>query len=308
MDQTQEDLALERAEQFESIPWSQLVPDTAAKNKRILIIGATVVAGVVIGLVGGRIIRGATQPGVVATLPPIAAPEVAVAPALDETPSVQVVIPTTLATIPLGQTPLPPQLYSEADLMAVLPEEEMRAAVMRAEWFVTDYFTIDGESSAAADVVAALPDGYGAVPLPHQSAQAGISYVEWARAYRVEPLEPARYRVAVAFRTLSGPAVGNLTRSSVRAVAVDVEVGPDGATGVLDFPSPLEPPGTLALEASTPPDMDAPAEVLTGALQTATLVGSDPAPLLTGLDNAGWRVVVLVGDESGLRWPMSIRP
>ena len=36
------------------------------------------------------------------------------------------------------ETPLPPRLYSQADLMAVIPEAERRLAIMRAEWFITN--------------------------------------------------------------------------------------------------------------------------------------------------------------------------
>ncbi len=314
MEQKQEEEAAAHAEQFESIPWSSLVPDSNPRNKRILIVVATVVAGIAIGLIGGRLIRGTTQSGVVVALPSVGIAKSVATPAPFSVPlsvppiAGQPVMPTTVVLAPSIQTPLPPQLFSEADLMAVLPEEEIRAAVMRAEWFVTDFFTIDGESSSAGDITAALPDGHVAVPLPHQSTEAGISYVEWARAYRVEPLGPARYRVAVAFRTLAGRVVGNLTRAPVRAVTVDVAVGPDGATAVSDFPSPTLPPATLALTFVEVTEMDTPPEVLAGALQDATAVGSDPAPFLAGLDATGWRVVVLVGDASGLRWPLVVRP
>jgi len=313
MDQKQEEEAAAHTEQFESIPWSSLVPDADPRTRRILIIVATVVAGVVIGLIGGRLIRSTTQSGVV-VLPSVGAAESVAVPAPAAVPpptspiAAQPATPTTVVLAESIQTPLPPRLFSEADLMAVLPEEEMRAAVMRAEWFVTDFFTIDGGSSSAGDITDALPDGHAAVPLPHQSTEAGISYVEWARAYRLEPLGPARYRVFVAFRTLGGPAVGNLTRAPVRAVTVDVEVGPDGATAVSDFPSPTPPPATLALTPVEVTEMDAPPEVLADALQAATTVGSDAAPFLAGLDATGWRVVVLVGDASGLRWPLVVRP
>jgi hypothetical protein len=313
MEQKQEEEAAEQAERFESIPWASLVPDNSSRNRRVVIIGVTVVVGVVIGLVGGRIVRSAAQPAVVMTLPPMAAPETVAAPdpAVPVTPVdvplVDVVVATTGDPGPGLLTPLPPQLYSEADLMAVLPEEEMRTAVMRAEWFVTDFFTVDGESSAIADISAALPDGHGAAPFPHSAGGSGISYVEWARAYFVEPLGPARYRVSVAFRTLAGPAVGNLVRTPVRAVTVDIEVGPDGATGVSDFPSPAPAPPSLALPAIDTPDMDAPPDILASALQSTSGVGTNPAPFLTGLDDEGWRIVVLIGDESGLRWPLVVR-
>lgn len=315
MDQDQQELAAERAEQFESIPWSQLVPDTASRNRRYLIIGATVVIGVLIELIGGRLVRSVTQPGVVVTLPLVAERSTAATALVEPLAAVQaetqpdaipVVVPTASAGMPV--TPIPPQLYSEADLMAVLPEEEIRIALMRAEWFITDYFTVDGESSAIADDTAALPDGHTAIPLPHSSPGTGISYVEWARAFHLEPQGPAQYRVSVAFRTLAGPTVGSLSRTPVRAVSVDVRVGIDGGSAVIDFPAPVEPPRALVLAAVEVPELDAPSDVLTDALAAATAVGGEPVPIVAGLDEDGWRVVVLVGDASGLRWPLTARP
>jgi len=168
----------------------------------------TVLIGVLVGLAAGSVLRRDGGRSTVVTLPPIAAATpAAVAPDLIERADDPVPIsadqsPPLLIEPSSAVAPVAPRLYSEADLMAVLPEEEMRAAVMRAEWFVTDFFTVDGASSAESDVTAALATPPDEVPLPHATATDGISYVEWARAFFVEPVEPGIYRVSVAFRTL----------------------------------------------------------------------------------------------------------
>ena len=101
-------------------------------------------AGIILGLLGGRIMRGDAVGSMFVTLPPVAADEGGVA----EPPESPVEEPIfTAASSPdrslpppvrAVETPLPPRLYSEADLMAVIPEEERRLAIMRAEWFITN--------------------------------------------------------------------------------------------------------------------------------------------------------------------------
>jgi hypothetical protein len=311
MEQNQQEEAQKQAERFESIPWASLVPERNPNLRRYLAVALTVVVGVVLGVVGGRILRGDTGRSVVVSppaavpsqipMPQTAQPTVAPAPS-----SLQAIVAEPTPS-PVVNVPAPPRLYSEADLMAVMPEEEMRAAAMRAEWFVTDFFTVDGEASAGADVLAALPAGIGNSPLPHIDG-GGISYVEWARAFFVEPLGPARYHIEVAFRSLAGPGPGQLVRGPVRAVSVEVRLGVDGETIVADYPAPIEMPPALQLEGDEVAEADAPPEILAEALAAASAVGSDPAVVLTGLDDDGWRIVVMVGDESGLRWPLAVRP
>ena len=313
MDQKLQAEARDKAEQFESIPWASLAPPRNVGTRRLLSIAGTLIAGVGLGVVAGGALQSDAGRSVTVTLAPVGA-----AGATGLQPDGPTPAAPTLPNPALPEAPAPareetenvpaaPRLYSEADLMAVMPEEEMRAAAMRAEWFVTDFFTVDGDVSAVSDVLAALPTGRSALPLPHGSGS-GLSHVEWARAYLVEPLGPGRYRVAVAFRTLAGPARGELVRSPARAVTVDVQVGADGATRVADYPAPLGFPPSLEVEVTVIPEMQASPDVLGGALTAASSVGTEPAVLLAGLDADGWRIVVLVGDQSGLRWPLAVRP
>lgn len=302
MSQSEKD-ALDQAQHFESIPWSALAQNANSRSRRYVAIFVLVAVGAALGFFGGRIVRGFTSQGVVVTLPPLAG-GVPLAAATPAEPTV-VVVPTTEASVDPGALLLP-QVYSEADLMAVLPEEEMRLAVMRAEWFVRDFFTVDGPSAALDDVRSVLPEELGEVDLPHRSV-GGVAYVEWARAFIVEPLGPARYRVSVAFRSLVGEGSGSLARSAVRGVAVDVEVSPEGVTSVLDFPSPVPAPGSARSTITLPSEAEAPPEVVAAALNAVADAGDDAQLVSAGLDGDQWRLMFLVTDASGYRWPVVVR-
>lgn len=183
-------------EHYESVPWSALTAAARQPPWLVYVIAGAVVA-LVVGMVAARSRPAASPPSTVTTLPAVA-----------ET------------TVPL----------SEADLWAGLVDHS-RVAVMRAEWFVTDYFTVDGLESRAADL--ADPLG-GDAPAPPET----ISYVEWARAWEVQQVSDSEYHVKVAVRLLTDSGDG-FERSPVRAVGVRVRVSPDGGTRVLDIPEPL---------------------------------------------------------------------
>ena len=304
MDQKQEEEAARHAEHFESIPWESFLPDAGSNSRRVLMVVVMVIVGIAIGLVGGGLIRDTARSGVVLSLPEAAEPEPRASPAPEVTQSGTA--PATLASEVPVVGPLLPQLYSEADLMAVLPDEEMRAAAMRAEWFVTDFFTA-AESVDQDHILSGLPEGVLSLALPRRSGDRGTSYIEWARAYRVEPLALSLYRVSVAFRMLAGSSAADLSRTTIRAVTVDVEVGVGGSTAVIDLPSPAIPPQALVLSAPAVDEVEAPPDVLAAALRATAGFGSSPVPLSAGLDAAGWRIVVVVEDEFGLRWPLVVR-
>ena len=122
--------------------------------------------------------------------------------------------------------------------MAFAAAAAERAAVARAEWFVTDYFTADLEPSGSADVRTALPAGAELPDMP-QDAAASLSYVEWARAFRVEEAGDGLFRVGVVFRALGAPPDRGFYRLPVRAVEVLVQVNEDGGSVVVDLPTPV---------------------------------------------------------------------
>jgi hypothetical protein len=284
-------------EEFETIPWSQLAPPRVPTLTRVMVAAAGVLGVAVIGVLGARMLRGGPA-RVTVTLPPEV---VATSPrenvAADPAPVV--------ADSPSAISTAEERLYSEADLMAVMPEEDQRAAAARAEWFVTDFFTVDGDSATASAVREALPEGFDAV-LPHDVG-GGVSYVEWARAMRVAPDGPGRYVVTVAFRVLSSREYESLIRDPVQAVHVRVAVDGESSTAVVDLPEPaiVE---TAVIATPVPPDAEPPPEVVATAFELAGTLGADAAVEQAGVDESGWRIVVSVASPSGLRWPLVVRP
>jgi hypothetical protein len=284
-------------ETFETIPWEHLTPATTPPVGRALRWAGGVVVASILGFLLFTVLR-ADAPQTVVAVPRDAAD--AAVPATVEP------LPVEMAPAPLAAAPDPDRLYSEADLMAVIPEEEQRAAAVRAEWFVTDFFTIDGDPATVASVQRLLPDGL-EVPLPHDEA-GSLSYVEWAEATAVRPQGPGRYAVDVAFRTIGGsPGAGPVRRRDVRAVRVGVLFDDAGAPMVLDLPEPI-PMTPAAFRFTAPPAAEPPADVLAAAHDAAAAFGSVIETVSAGLDAGGWRIVLLIADPSGLQFPLVARP
>ncbi len=252
-------------EEFEHIPWSQLESRARVVSGRSLLAGAAVVGAVVIGFFGARL-------GSADTPRPALPPATTLAAPIADTST------TTEVSLP--------QLYREADLLAVMPDEEIRLAVMRAEWFVTDYFSVAGGGGDTPDV-------------PRQT------YVEWARAYRVDGADPSRYAVAVGFRLLVAGDNGAFDRLPLQAVEVDIARDADGALAVADIPRPLPAPRPDAGRewpepAALPPTVVAAAQ---DELADSGLVGE----VVGGHAYAGgWRVVVRAAPPGAPAFPMSV--
>jgi hypothetical protein len=186
--------------------------------------------------------------------------------------------------------------------MAVQPAMAELSAVARAEWFVTDYFTVDGplpEELVSAFVNdAVLPD----LPSP---ADADISYVEWARAFDIRPT-PSGYAVSVVFRSLTEEPDGTFVRSPVRAVDVLVAVD-DGETAIADLPIPILPPVYHTIDGWMDTDGQAHDEAITATLDYAGMFDEDAVVVQSGTSGPDWRVVFTIGDRSGNRWPVVMR-
>jgi hypothetical protein len=300
-----------QSEEYETIPWSQLAPQQPPLSTRIGMVAAAVVAIAAVAFVGARLLLGEST-GVTVTIPgssaegtlPVAPPPSATAAPAIESPIVAAAREGAGSGPAAGEAAAEgARIYTEADLMAVIPEEDQRAAVARAEWFVTDYFTVDGDPQTAAAIREALPTGL-EVTLPHEGG-GGVSYVEWSRALRVVPDGPGRYRVIVAYRTLAGPAGEPLVRMPVAAVAVTVVLDGESDTAVADLPEPVvlesAPQEAASLQESEPPP-----EVVGAALDLVP--GDGPVVESAALDVGGWRLVISVAGPSGLRWPLVIRP
>lgn len=275
-------------EEFEHIPWASLIGGDDDRRSRILYIGVAVAAAVVIGVVGARWLAG-PQHG------PIDADTAAPAPGPVATVAAET---TTSSTAPL----------TEADLMAALPaSDDASLAMMRAEWFVRDYFTVDGHAGAGEELRRSFAGGVVVPALPHDDPEiSGTTYVEWCRAYRAQPVGVGSFAVGVAFRSLHLDDAGVYRRTPVRAVEVLVAVD-GGDVAMLDLPQPVPVPLGDGLQATAPLMGDPPPQVTQAAMDYAWLFDADPELLAASGDGSTWRVVVGIEDGSGLVFPLVIR-
>jgi hypothetical protein len=275
-------------EEMEQVPWQDLLAEAEPgdERRRAMYLGAGLIGAMLVGMV---ITRMWWEPG---------PPPVPVAPAVIEE------VPETIDPVSLPEVPGLP-LYSEADLMALPPDPGARAAIAKAEWFVTDYFTADFEPTGSTDVRAALPGG---VPTSYpQDGVDGISYVEWARAFRVEPEGDGSFRVGVVFRTLAAPPDRGFVRQPVRAVEVLVGVRSDGGASILDLPTPIAVPAGPDPVDLPSPTLDPPEAVVEAAVAQLAGWGSEPRVVSVHRMAVGWRVVLTVVDAAGNRWPLAVR-
>ncbi len=270
-------------DEYEEIPWSTLLSEHRHGRAKTLYMVAAVIAAIVVGFVG---VRWLTAPGH-GDLPALAAP---VETPTSAVPEVHAESSTTTAVL------------SEADLMAVEPAIAELAAIARAEWFVTDYFTVDGpipEELISAFVndaaVPDLPDGEGM----------GISYVEWARAFDVRPTISG-YVVSVVFRSLTEEPDGAFVRGPVRAVDVLIAVE-EGETAIAELPIPILPPVYHAIDGWMVTNGEAHDAAITATLDYAGMFDENAQVIESGTAGPEWRVVFSVGDRSGNRWPVVMR-
>jgi hypothetical protein len=264
-------------EEQEEIPWSMLVDYERKTRSRFWYVLAAVLLAAVAGVTAVRWVEGRRHGEV-----PVTA-----------TATVTTVTPASTTTA----------LATEAGLLATDRTADTLAATATAEWFVTDYFTVDGapspELSSLFTTDAVLPE------LPGMVEDGGpVSFVEWARATATRPHAEGLV-VTVLFRTLYENGDGHIERSLVRAVDVVVLVDGD-ETAVGELPMPAAVPahhvtGWAATGGAPSPEAE------TTALARASSLGSDPAVAESGATESGWRVVVTVADPSGARFPVAVR-
>jgi len=267
-------------EHFESIPWSALVPQAPQQPWLVY-----VAAGAVVALVAGVLVARSVSPGGNAAAVPVSS------------------IATPVETGENLAEPDPVEgvdLLSEADLRAeILPASDgARAAVMRAEWFVTDYFTVDAAAGRATELAGAM----GRTSLPEQPDV--TTYVEWSRAWAAEPEGDGRYRVPVAYRSITAGESG-FVRGLVHAVAVRVQVDPGGGTRVIDLPEPIELPPSPNL-APLPEPEPVPEQVAEQVIALVATWGDEPSVIEGIIVDETWQVVVEVTDDQGTVWPMVV--
>ena len=276
-------------EEYEQIPWSSLLAEHRTGRGRLALgaSGVLVVAALVFGLVRWTSSGDVDSNGALLTVP-----------AVEPAPGP----PSTSTTSTVA-------LLSEADLMASASPQVAPALIeMRAEWFITDYFTVDGEAGAGTELARAFVGDADLPPLPHVAEDpGGSSFVEWARAYDSTRVADGSYRVAVAFRSIFMHPDGFYARGPMRAASVVVVVGPDGAAAIGDLPMPLVPPQATTVRgwpalAGVPSD-----GVVAAGLDYAALFNESPRLVDASGSDVTWRLVVSLGDGSGIEWPVVIR-
>lgn len=286
-------------EVFESIPWEELrdLGDTSRRRRTwYLIAGAAVVAVLIFSV--ARTFS-APDPQIAATTtttPPVTAE----LPPLQSEESLQEILPPD----PLvGE----PAVVTEADLRAggdIRWEEDSLLkwqAAAYSEWFVLDFFTLDG-----SDRRAGLQRWLNTADFGEQSD--ALSYVEWVRTLQVEPLGDGRWRAVVALRRLVSTDGVGYSRLSTQAVEVVVDMAP-GTPTIVDVPRFVPLPETAAGQWwMGEPRQTPPAAVIRAArdemiLSEAGTIGGEPVVTRTG---DAWRVEWAVVDPAGIAWPVSL--
>lgn len=251
------------SEEYEHIPWSQLEAATSRPMPSLFVLAVVAAIGIVVGVGVMRVAGGTTAP-----------PEAVALPATTPADPVAVATPTPV-------TVAPPTLYSEADLMAVLPEEEQRLAAAHAEWFTTDALTVTSDEVQ--------------------------TYVEWARAFRVDASQPDVYEVDVAYRLLiEDPDTATFARAPLAAVRVRMSRTLDGSLAVDDLPTPVEIP--VATPTSDWPEAAAISDdVAAEALARLSELGLEGTVVGGHATEDGWRIVVDAAHPGGPSLPMVLR-
>jgi hypothetical protein len=267
-------------EHLEHIPWSDLTVQRREFPRWAAYVAAGAIAVAALGVVAARSFGGGPTPT-----------------------SAQEAVPVSATTVETVVTTLPAAapLYSEADLMALVPGSQEQLASARAVWFVRDYFGSGGNPEEVSGVAGALPAG----AVVHVEEEAGASYVEWAVPFSIEQLGDDLYDVGVVFGMLGGKNVSALARLQPKAVRVVVAVDADGV-GVVDLPIPVELPSRAETAVWPDPSLDVPSTIIDAAQQEASMWGTAPEIVDASQGDAGWRVEVLVSDEAGIRWPMAV--
>jgi hypothetical protein len=209
-------------EEFEQIPWSSLMTDKAQGVDPKVYLAVGIVGIVVAVIFGMRMFGGSsTQPA-----PPV------------DTPAAPAAVASTSSTT-VGL------IVSEADLMAGLPATVAEGVRLRqvafAEWFVTDYYTVDDSSENERSLKELLAPSASDLVMPHSGeTSTPATYVEWARSVDVRDIGEEQVEVAVVYRTITETDAG-FFRDPVSAVLVTVRSSPTDA-GITGLPVPIDVP------------------------------------------------------------------
>ncbi|MDE0131343.1 MAG: hypothetical protein OXM62_08205 [bacterium] len=292
-------------EVFESIPWDELrdLGDTSRRRRLwYLVGGASVVA-----VLAFSVVRTFSSPDPQVVIPATVPPSSAAGPATASFPEQgQDPAPTHSPRL----LPASPEAMSEADLRAGEDptasggrSQEERQAASYSEWFVLDYFTLDGTEQT--DLLEWWLPG---INRPLDTSARPLSFVEWVRTLWVEPVSEGRWRTVVVLRRLVSVDGANYSRLPTQSVEVVVDVEA-GMPTIVDLPRiiplPEANPGQwwVGEELETPPTAvlrTAQEELLLA--QAGTLVGR---PVVSRMGDV-WRVEWAVADQAGISWPVSL--
>lgn len=204
---------------------------------------------------------------------------------------------TTTAPIPApGTTQVPP--LSEADLLAVDQDAVRQALVGTAEWFLTEYFTVDG-TSVNGEALGGLAPSNRIV-----RGDSERSFVEAVSILSVDYLGTGEFKVRAVVHSLSSVGEG-YQRLSPRGVELRLSLTDEGPE-VRDLPRPVE----LELPATSLPEVEPeelPSHIAEAALRSVTPWGTaEPGSMIGGRIDGGWRVEVTVRDDVGVPWPVAL--
>jgi hypothetical protein len=272
----------ERNEVYERIPWETL--EEKKSDRQWLMFG-----------IAGAVVLGALAYSMMSNRP-VAAPVAATVPVAQETvPVAQATVPAAPAPALPPAVPASPVLTAEADLYAVHPERLADSVAAHAEWFVSEYLTVDGSEQGRATLTALMPAG---VPLPVAPEGTRV-FVEWVRTVSIEEMAPLTFRATVLARSLAAQGEGVYERQAPLEVSVEVMMSADG-------PQITLPPEVS--QASSAPVHQPNLEVVPEEIAAAALESSGGSEILGGLpgETGTWRVVVLAPGADGVSRPITV--
>lgn len=210
-------------EEREQIPWSSLVPQGDDRiDKRWYAAGVLVLVAV-LGVIGFRLSGGVAQP----------------------VPTDVQQVPADASSAASTTTAPASMIMSEDELVRGSAIERTGVVATRAEWFVMDFFTIDGSPETVASVRAALAPELRSGPLPHDD-DGDETFVEWARAVAIDDLGDRGFEVTVVYRAIRSAGDG-YNRDPVRAVTLPIDVT-EGALVVTALPMPIGIEGVMVTD------------------------------------------------------------
>ena len=288
-------------EVFESIPWEELrdLGDTSRRRRAWHLVGGAAAVAVLVF----SVVRTFSGPDPQIVVPQTTAPPAITAPG-PAASSLGAEVPVPFLT-PLDPSSAAAAPMTEADLRADGDNWDERRAASYSEWFVLEFFTLDGAGRSASRQ-RWLPDI--AQHWTSDSSDTALSYVEWVRTLWVEPLSDGRCRAVVALRRLVSTDGASYRRLPTQSVEVVVDLGA-GVPTIVDLPRLIPLPETTPAQWwvgerwETPP-----AAVVRTARQELLLAEAGNITGEPEVSQVGeaWRVEWAVIDPAGISWPVSI--